>query len=355
MVNMHKCAVVIVATGSVCLSPVTQAQEAAAGANALAASTTLSGYVSTSYSFQSGSKIVWGNQGDYNRFKLDVVSLTLASAQGEGEYAAGYTMQFWAGPDDMFTHSSLGDTIELVEATIDLRLPVGSGLDLKIGHFQSPLGYESHDYNQNAFYLRGMSYYYQYELHTGILVSYSPLDELLIQVGIINDAAYISQMNVSEDPGSAAWLANLEYSFADSFGLLSGSSIQFATTQHAGGAIFYDDYYARFSLPIGNPKLSVDVAGYWSTEYPSGDSWDHGQIYSSYALSEKTLLYARYEWGYDEWNYAASTDGESSFAVGYSHQLQDNVLARVEWMSSSSDDPSWESEDILAFNLVYSF
>ena len=47
--KMNKWTMALAAAGVVSLSSVAQAQEAAAGANALAASTTLSGYVSTSW------------------------------------------------------------------------------------------------------------------------------------------------------------------------------------------------------------------------------------------------------------------------------------------------------------------
>ena len=49
MMKMNKWTMALAAAGVVSLPSVAQAQEAAAGADALAASTTLSGYVSTSY------------------------------------------------------------------------------------------------------------------------------------------------------------------------------------------------------------------------------------------------------------------------------------------------------------------
>ena len=54
MMKMNKWTMALAAAGVVSLSSVAQAQEAAAGAEALAASTTLSGYVSTSYTLQDG-------------------------------------------------------------------------------------------------------------------------------------------------------------------------------------------------------------------------------------------------------------------------------------------------------------
>ena len=66
--KMNKWTMALAAAGVVSLSSVAQAQEAAAGANALAASTTLSGYVSTSYTVDD----VTGND---DSFDLDVVDL----------------------------------------------------------------------------------------------------------------------------------------------------------------------------------------------------------------------------------------------------------------------------------------
>ena len=48
-IKSHKWTLALAAAGVVSLPSLTNAQEAAAGADALAASTTLSGYVSTSY------------------------------------------------------------------------------------------------------------------------------------------------------------------------------------------------------------------------------------------------------------------------------------------------------------------
>ena len=52
--KMNKWTMGLAAAGIVSLSSVAQAQDAAAGAEALAASTTLSGYVSTGYKFNNG-------------------------------------------------------------------------------------------------------------------------------------------------------------------------------------------------------------------------------------------------------------------------------------------------------------
>ena len=165
MMKMNKWTMALAAAGVVSLSSVAQAQEAAAGADALAASTTLSGYVSTSYTM---SDTAGGNIGKTqettDQFKLDVVSLTLSSAQGAGEYATGYTVGMWIGPDDQSTGAA--SDFELTEANIDLRLPVGNGLDLKVGQFGTVVGYETFEYDDNVFFQRGLGFSVEPTHHT---------------------------------------------------------------------------------------------------------------------------------------------------------------------------------------------
>ena len=97
---MNKWTMGLAAAGIVSLSSVAQAQDAAAGAEALAASTTLSGYVSTGYKFNNGNTGVgYFRAGeDRNAFSLDVVDLKLSSAQGDGAMDTGYTVELWMGP-----------------------------------------------------------------------------------------------------------------------------------------------------------------------------------------------------------------------------------------------------------------
>ena len=77
--KMNKWTMALAAAGVVSLSSVAQAQEAAAGANALAASTTLSGYVSTSYTMIDGTSNAhtFRSGTDNDRFSMDVAQVSL--------------------------------------------------------------------------------------------------------------------------------------------------------------------------------------------------------------------------------------------------------------------------------------
>ena len=250
MMKMNKWTMALAAAGVVSLSSVAQAQEAAAGADALAASTTLSGYVSTSYTFRDGSGSALGKTNeDPNQFKLDVVSLTLASAQGAGEYATGYTVGMWIGPDFQQTSTaSTGDTFELTQANIDLRLPVGNGLDLKVGQFGTVVGYEVYEYNQNAFFQRGLGFAVEPTHHTGILASYQLSDNLSVSVGAVNDTTS-PVTNNSADDASAAYLTTLSYTVGDNAGMLSGTTLYYGGV-HGAGSSDIDTHYVSVGLPV---------------------------------------------------------------------------------------------------------
>jgi hypothetical protein len=347
MMKMNKWTMALAAAGVVSLSSVAQAQEAAAGADALAASTTLSGYVSTSYTMSdtAGGNIGKTNE-DADKFKLDVVSLTLSSAQGAGEYATGYTVGMWIGPDDQQTQTAGGDNFELTEANIDLRLPVGNGLDLKVGQFGTVVGYETYEYDSNAFFQRGLAFNEEPTHHTGVLASYQVSDSLNVHVGAVNNSANNITNDETGAGGGNTWLAAVDYTVGDSAGVLGGTSIYGATIQDSNEA---DYWYLQVGLPVPVEGLSLDVAADW-VDADNGNDDEIYQVYAAYTLSDKATLNARYEFGTAD--SGGLTDLES-VAVGVTYDLWDNVTSRVEWMSTSEEGAA--DDDTLAFNLVYSF
>ena len=341
----NKWTLALAAAGVVSIPSLAQAQEAAAGADALAASTTLSGYVSTSYTMSdTGGANLGKTNEDADKFKLDVVSLTLSSAQGAGEYATGYTVGMWIGPDDQ--SSTGGQDFELTMANIDLRLPVGNGIDLKVGYMPTIVGYEVYEYTGNAFFQRGLGFFVEPTHHTGVLASYQVSDELSVSVGLANNQANQQANNEAGAGGGNAVLASVSYTVGDGAGFLSGTEIYASTVQDTAEV---DYWYASVGLPIPVEGLTVDLAADWVDADAGGDDEIY-QIYAAYTLSDKATLNARYEFGTSDTN--SYTDLES-VAVGISYDLWDNVISRVEWQSTSEEGSA--DDDTLAVNLIYSF
>ena len=339
----------LAAAGVVSLSSVAQAQEAAAGANALAASTTLSGYISTSYTTDDT-----GSSRDSTT--LDVVDLKFASAQGAGEYATGYTVELWAGGDHALDTANSGSagTVEVYQANIDLRLPIGNGLDVKVGQFTTNVGAETSNVNENAFYTRSHGFAVEPTHHTGILASYQLSDDAGISVGFVNDT---TSNAVNADSGGTAYLLTLNYTMPESAGVLGGTELTYARIDGANtgtGTNETDSQYIGASIPLPIEGVSYSIA--WDIRENAGTTADDNVTghYLSYAANDKATINVRYEHGNRNGG-SVNYDGIDSVAIGLDYQLWENVVSRVEYISDDWDSNSGGADESLVFNVIYSF
>ncbi|MDP7010247.1 MAG: outer membrane beta-barrel protein [Verrucomicrobiota bacterium] len=360
---MNKWTMALAAAGVVSLSSVAQAQEAAAGANALAASTTLSGYVSTSYTMVDGSSNsnTFRSGDDNDRFAVDVVDLKFASAQGAGEYATGYTVELWAGPaaGDIGTEDATNaGTVELMQANIDLRLPVGNGLDIKLGQWGTTVGAETYNYNANAFYSRSYGFQVEPTHHTGILASYQLSDDLGVAVGVANDTTDAG-INDRGSSGSA-YIFGANYTLPDSTGFAGGTTITYGGVIDAGAdATDKNNHYFGVSVPLPVEGLSYNLA--WDIVENNGNADDNvvGH-YLSYALNDKATVNVRYEHGNINSNIDGSSgnenlDGLESITVGLDYALWENVTSRIEFRTDDWDGKTTSADESMTVNIIYSF
>jgi predicted porin len=384
--KMNKWTMGLAAAGIVSLSSVAQAQDAAAGAEALAASTTLSGYVSTGYHYGNGQQ----TEGNYfraadtqNAFSLDVVDLKLSSAQGDGAMATGYTVELWMGPaaSNIGTQDSgTGGTVELMQANIDLRLDVGNGIDLKVGQFGTIVGNEVYNYNENTFYTHSWGFAVEPTHHTGILASYDLAAGLTVGLGLANTTGNATNGSSGGNGTSKTWLASVSYTLPDSLGTyLGGSELYYGvvsgpTDSSTGGNGQDTEYhYASISTPLPIANLSHKLV--WDhVEYGHATQADSNVFgyHLSYALNADTTINARAEIG----NINADLDGDNdmdgtfenadslqSLTLGVNHKIWENVTSRIEYRHDKHDKDSvatggrdlGTSQDTIALNLIYTF
>ena len=371
--KMNKWTMGLAAAGVVTLSSVAQAQDAAAGAEALAASTTLSGYVSTGYHYGNGQATGGENYfraaDGQNAFSLDVVDLKLSSAQGDGAMATGYTVELWMGPaaTDIGTQDSGANvgTVELMQANIDLRW---NDIDLKVGQFGTVVGNEVYNYNENAFYTHSWGFAIEPTHHTGLLASYTVSDDLQIAAGLANStSASINAKGANQSNKTV--LASVSYTLPSGTGALAGTELYYGYVSgmgSAGVAAKNDDYhYASAKLPELVANLSIKA------------TWDHVEygareadsnvvgLNLSYNLDASTDINVRYEMG--NMNTAAAgtaqglgtgnADNLQSFTVGVNRKIWDNVTSRIEYRSDSVDTTGSvdDQQSVVALNLIYSF
>lgn len=172
--------------------------------------TTISGHVQSSYQHTFGARGLPGEAGARqlnttgDGFSINQAKVMLEHPLDDNEFAAGYRVDFLAGQDAQRVHSyglfssnaneltrrqgtGSSSAMDMEQAYITFRLPVGTGLEVKFGKFVSLAGAETMDAPGNWFFSR--SYIFGFGepfTHTGALLSYRWNDWLDAQLGIVN-------------------------------------------------------------------------------------------------------------------------------------------------------------------------
>ena len=269
---------IVILFGWLSFSTILHAQEAAAGANALAASTSLSGYVSTSYHFgpDGGSDPYALAPANRNAFSLDVVGLSIRRPLDEWLFDTGFRVDLWLGPDAALLGSGASaNTMELRQAYIDLRVPIADprdagearSLDLRLGVFDSPLGYESLDRNLNPHYSHSWGFTIEPTLHTGLLAMYPGVDALengesdyLFSLGVANTID--PRINgVAENVDRKTLLAGLTWLLPESFGPLGDTAFSagYVNGRARTGAEPIQNLYLALGLPLRSDDWSLGL------------------------------------------------------------------------------------------------
>src|SRR5256714_10323179 len=152
--KFNKWTVGLAAVGVVSLASAARAEEKVSTVMTALSSTTLSGYVDTSaqWNFGTGNAHLpdykFGGSSKADGFNLDVIQLRIEKPLDEQDWAAGYRVDLWAGPDanalgTQSTLSSGSSDFAIRQAYVLLQAPLGNGLTFKLGVFDSIIGYES--------------------------------------------------------------------------------------------------------------------------------------------------------------------------------------------------------------------
>ena len=346
----------LAAAGVISFAAVAQAEEKPTHQVLTAVSSTaLSGYVSTSFSWAPGNRIPeTGRQFNqsYSKnadtFRLDVIDIKLSSALAEGEWASGYNVELWLGPDagdydNQIGSSGLNGGIAIKNANVVLNIPVGNGIQAKIGVFDTIIGYESANSIENPNYTRSMGYSLEPTSHTGLLLSYKVMDNISVSAGMANtiDAEFINN-NGGQNSGDTrgqnsqwTYMAAVTVTAPDSLGFLKGASLTAGVIDGFDGdklAVTPDTthIYVGATVPTGNDKVNLGFA--WDRKHENKTSRDQDALaaYLSLKTSEKSTLNARLDYGND--SDVGRKDIESvTTTLTFEYKLWANVVSRLEY------------------------
>jgi len=363
----NKWTVGLAAAGIVSLASVAQAQDANSVQTKLA-TTTLSGYVSTTYSWglgdgtgQTTAYQLGGNKSD--RFALDIISLTLASPKSAGDWGAGYNVQLWLGPDasEILTDDDDGE-VAIKNAYVSLNVPVGKGIDVKLGRFDTILGMESMDYNLNPHFTHSWGYAIEPTIHQGLSASYQLTDDIGLTAMVANTIDATSN-NAGTNSDRNTYGVAVNYKAPDSLGFLTGTvlDVAYINGKTGTGHIPIQNLYVGVSVPLPVDKLSAGVA--WDVRKQGGGSGQSDSVlglYVEYAASDKLTLNLRGE-RVDDGPALNLGSGNNSDAwdvtLTANYALWDGVSTRLEFRhtdldTSGTDDA--KSNAIFA-NVIYEF
>jgi hypothetical protein len=235
-----------------------------------------------------------------NGFNLDVVQLSLSSPMDESDWAAGYAVDLLLGPDASYYSTSIGgdgaadqDDVAVRQAYVNTRVPVGNGLDLKLGVFDAIIGYEGFSNRDNPNYSRNMAYNLQPFNHTGVLAGYQVNDLVGVQFGVAN-TGLSAIADRSDSTGAVSYMGSVSIEAPDSFGPLAGATLYVGAMKFGGvEGEEQENIYVGSTIPTPIEGLSLGAAYDGISGAADADVFAG---YVSYQATDKLSLHGRIEY-----------------------------------------------------------
>jgi len=269
----------LAAAGVISFGAVAQAEEKPSNQVLTAVSgTQISGYVSTSVHWNPGQSTGFAAgagssylSGKGDGFNLDVIQLTLSKPLDEGEWSAGYVAELWMGPDagvlgNTLSAAGTAGNISLAQGYLALNVPVGNGITVKVGTFNTIVGYEGNNSPDNPNYSRSYAYTVGPFQHEGILASYKVCDGFSVQAGIANaQNTGLALRGANAVQSQKTYMAGVSLTAPDSWGFLKGAVLNAAVVDgqnsaNAGTVRDFQNIHVGATIPTPWESIKTGAA-----------------------------------------------------------------------------------------------
>jgi len=370
----------------------------------------LSGYVDAGYTYNFvGHGNVYGagasttkfpsdntNRGDFN---LNALKIALEKPlTDENKLQAGFRADLMFGEDAAalggtgaggLTAGPNSSNILLEQAYAQFRLPLGNGVDVKVGKFVTTLGYEVIERPANLNITYGNLFQNAIPLyHTGFLTSYKVNDIVDVKFGVVNgsnndnsdninfsgvgydNVGVLGGVNVTAPGGNANWSNNVFYS-------VNGDNALLGTGPGTGTdntAVVIYDTWGNWTPKFANDKLllafNIDLGNgdYGTPAGASSDTWWGAALYAKYKFTDVFSLAARGDYMHDSDGYkfggaAAGAAGGNidvwSYTLTAGFDVIENLTLRAEYRIDFESDAVKANYSapahMAAVQVVYSF
>lgn len=347
----------------------------------------LSGYVDAGYMYNFGNAPLT-NGGSPERvthgdFSLNAFKLTLEKGLSDAnEFQAGFRADVKLGEDAATmggnNNATFGssDSINVDQAYVIVRAPIGNGLDITAGKFYSLLGYEVDDRPANLNITYGYDFVFVTTQQTGLKLYYPVNDTVELQLAVTNGSGL--------DTSSAG----VNGANSDGYGVSGTINIKNA----GGNANIYNGLYASSTADDGFGTNSIlwNIWGNWAPKFANdklllgfsstlGDNSDAGAAASDGSTFWTGSLYAKYQFtdifslagrasylGFADPNsnalnpgFNGATSDAFSWTLTAGFNLLENLLVRAEYRIDAYDaiggDDSDELSNTVSAQVVYTF
>lgn len=396
--------VALAAAGVITLPSLMLAEEKLSPLETALSSTTLSGFVDTSAIWKFGTGNgghgvnnpqpgdtfpgrSYDGTGKQDGFNLNAIFLTLSKPLGDTPWAAGYNFTMMYGPDAVNYNQSPGAAladVALKDAYVNLKVPLGNGLTVKLGNYTEFLGYEVIESANDPNFSRSYGYFVEPTQLTGALASYQFNDIIGAQAGVANTwspglNARPTRAGKPAAESEKTYMGLLTLTAPKSAGWLSGSTLSVGVMDGLGAgaaspASDITSFYVGGTTPTPWKPLQVGYAWeYRGTKQIGGVPSAYANaasLYLLYQAAEKLKFASRTEYATGSagtWytvNPATTPHPRNqvfawTFTTDYS--LWANVISRVEFRwdhDLTSQRPFGVADNnalSLALNLIYKF
>ena len=286
----------------------------------------------------------------------------------DGMFGADGALPHSVGFDDkLYGSEHPKNQLAIPQAYLEANLPVGTGLDLKVGHFYTLLGYEVVTSPDNFFYSHSYSMEYAEPFtHWGALASYNISDELTASAGAVRGWDNL------KDPADA----NLMFLGGITYKPCEDTTAVFSLTSGNQG---YGQNLTAYSLVVTHifDKTWSYVFQHDLGAYDTGDktaTWYSLDNNVFYEISDTDRLGLRLEWFKDSdgtrvagprSGSAAADANYYELTLGAQHKFTDHFMLRPEirydWQSGADagsrafNNGKDKDQILLAANVVFTF